>query len=92
MRENGAGFDSLCFCHLVWILKECNFKYKERKLAAVRVYIPKRRRIMQTHRVETGSTKPNTSGISHLNVEPIADPRTFFRVGTDGVKYRNRGI
>lgn len=38
------------------------------------VYIAQRRQIMWTHRAKTGSTKPNTRGISHLNGKPIADP------------------
>lgn len=41
------------------------------------VYIPQRRKIMWRHRAKTGSTKPNTRGISHLNAEPTVDPMPF---------------
>lgn len=38
--------------------------------SSIIVYIPKRRQMMWTHRAQTGSTKPNTGGRSHLHARP----------------------
>lgn len=76
------------FCDL-WISRKCICRgEREQKPAqSMMVYITQRRQMMWTHSAETGSTKPNTRGISHLNAKPTLTPCQV-QVGTSQKKLK----